>query len=154
MLITDDYNACITDAGLYASVVQVLHRDRIPLPPQWPHKSPEELTAGTRTFYTDVYSFGCTVHFVSWFLLSLVELFLTGSHLQIYAEKSIFKNNISIRGLQKIMERGHLEILGNAKPPQMSEALWDLLRRCWSVNPASRPTMMEVVAELSALVPN
>jgi hypothetical protein len=36
----------------------------------------------------------------------------------------------------------------------MGEALWSLLKRCWAVNPAGRPTMMKVMEELNALGPN
>jgi len=131
VLITDDRRACVTDVGVYTSVVQATYINYLPVPSRWPYKSPEELLHGVRTFHTDVYSFACTVY-------------------SIYAERSPFKQsaNTYARGIQQIIERGHSGILGNSKPVGMGDELWDLLGRCWVVNPAGRPTMMEVVEKL------
>jgi hypothetical protein len=68
VLITDDGRACVTDVGIYTSVIQTIRGHRIPIPPQWPYKSSEELLNGVQTSHTDVYSFACTVYSVSWIL--------------------------------------------------------------------------------------
>jgi hypothetical protein len=68
VLITDDGRACITDVGIYTSVIQTTHGHRLPIPPQWPYKSPDELLNGIQTSHADVYSFACTVYSVSWIL--------------------------------------------------------------------------------------
>ena len=65
VLITDDFRAPITDAGVYMSAVQTLSVDHFRVPSQWPYKLPEELRDGIRISHTDVYSFACTVYFVS-----------------------------------------------------------------------------------------
>lgn len=50
-----------------------------------------------------------------------------------------------------IFSAGHAGVLGDSRPPLMSNELWNLLQRCWAVNPVERPTMAEVLAELIAL---
>jgi hypothetical protein len=54
-------------------------------------------------------------------------------------------------GIQQVIERGHGALLGHSKPPGLSGALWAILRRCWEINPADRPTMQAVKSEVREL---
>ncbi|KIM85777.1 hypothetical protein PILCRDRAFT_344290 [Piloderma croceum F 1598] len=129
MLITDNGRACITDVGLYTSVIRTTRGHRLPIPLQWPYKSPEELVNGVQTSYTDVYSFACTVYSM-----------YTGRSPLVY-----------VRDMQRIAERGHGGLLAGSKPEGLSDAVWIVLNRCWAIHPASRPTMAAVEYELRKL---
>ena len=64
-VIMDAGLACITDVGVYTSIMQTTHGHRVPIPAQWPYKSPDELVNGICTLPDDVYSFACTAYSVS-----------------------------------------------------------------------------------------
>lgn len=53
-----------------------------------------------------------------------------------------------ITGLLDIVEKGHGEVLSPLKPVDMTPALWQLLQRCWKLNPSERQSMSEIVEEL------
>ena len=76
-------------------------------------------------------------------------LHLTQS-LQVYAEQPLFRRiaYTCARGVKKIIEQGHWGMIGNSKPEQMREDLWELLGRIWAIDPAGRPAMMEVVEKM------
>jgi hypothetical protein len=63
IFVTDSGEARITDMGIYASIVQIAHADRVCIPLAWPYKSPEEhdMVNYISTLQMDVYSFACVV---------------------------------------------------------------------------------------------
>jgi hypothetical protein len=63
IFVTDSGEACMTDAGINASIMQIAHADRVRTPLGWPYKSPEELNMVNyiSTLQMDVYSFACVV---------------------------------------------------------------------------------------------
>jgi hypothetical protein len=63
IFVTDDGEARITDAAIYASIVRTVHADRVRIPLAWPYKAPEELGMVNyiSTLQMDVYSFACVV---------------------------------------------------------------------------------------------
>lgn len=52
------------------------------------------------------------------------------------------------QGAYEILDYGHTRL---SKPDPMSDALWSLLRQCWALIPAERPTMEAVAAMLFAM---
>lgn len=51
------------------------------------------------------------------------------------------------KGVSQIMGIGHIGMF--SKPEEMSSSLWDIIRGCWSIDPAQRPSMAEVVAMMN-----
>jgi hypothetical protein len=49
------------------------------------------------------------------------------------------------KGLVQIISHGHDGIFGEWKPDAISNDLWDVVRMCWAVDPAQRPSMEEVM---------
>lgn len=64
-MVTDEGTIRVTDVGLNTLTIQHMHHDYVPVPVAWVYKSPEELSDGTHSIQTDVYSFGSTVYAVS-----------------------------------------------------------------------------------------
>jgi hypothetical protein len=63
IFVTNSGEARITDAGIYTSIMQIAHADRVRIPLAWPYKSPEEMDMVNyiSTLQMDVYSFACVV---------------------------------------------------------------------------------------------
>jgi Protein tyrosine and serine/threonine kinase len=89
VLVMDDGRACITDVGVYTSVIQTTRGHRLRIPLQWPYKSPEELLAGVQTSNSDVYSFACTVYSVSCIYLQGLAPILMFYNTDVYRTQSL-----------------------------------------------------------------
>ena len=59
--------------------------------------------------------------------------------------------HVPSRTIQRVIERGHGNLLSQSKPEALDGALWEVLGRCWALNPTSRPTMKEIESELRVL---
>jgi hypothetical protein len=57
----------------------------------------------------------------------------------------------SPRVYARYIQRGHGGLLAGSKPEGLSDAVWNVLNRCWAIHPASRPTMRAVEVELREL---
>jgi hypothetical protein len=55
------------------------------------------------------------------------------------------------KGLVQIINHGQDGIFGELKPDAMSNDLWEVVRRCWAVDPAQRPSMAEVDGMLARM---
>jgi hypothetical protein len=64
----------------------------------------------------------------------------------VYTLKLLFPSKVQSYGkrLVQIVNHGHDSIFGGLKPDLMSNGLWEVVRMCWAVDPARRPSMEEV----------
>ena len=73
---------------------------------------------------------------------------------QIFAGKEPFSDLPNFRTIERIVVEINLHAHQSlVKPSNMTPELWVILQRCLAVDPARRPTMNEVVAELQRLAP-
>jgi len=107
---------------------------RVPIPPTAPYKPPEELKESAdvpkRTTDKDVYS-------------------LASSTYEIMSGRKPFANMRLYTCVVEITRRGHLSL---ARPKEINVRLWQLLRACWAIDPANRPSMQDVLGQLETLL--
>ena len=51
----------------------------------------------------------------------------------------------------QIINEGHDGIFGKCKPEEMSDGLWEMIRKCWEMDPSRRPSMSEVDGMLAKM---
>ncbi|TCD61227.1 hypothetical protein EIP91_008762 [Steccherinum ochraceum] len=149
VLVDDAWHARLTDFGLTTLVdASTLTNGSAGglIPLAWAAPELLEETCSRPTFACDVFSFGRTC----------VEL---------YSGAKPFVDLNDLQGFQKILAGEHPARPIDAEPvlddsgsmvrlasQPISDQFWDLLLRCWSVNPAGRPSAPEVVAEIGIMV--
>jgi len=130
----DDGTVRVTDIAVNTLVRQATNKHSLSIPSNWMYKSREELEWATCTTQTDVYSFATTIY-------------------SVYTLKPPFpSNNHSYgRDLMQIINEGHDGIFGKCKPEEMSDGLWEMIRKCWEMDPSRRPSMSEVDGMLAKM---
>lgn len=98
VLISDELHACVVDAYVNTLLRETVYTGNLPVPTDWPYKSPEELLHGSRNFQTDVYSFACVVYSVSSTapLVKLTSLFIPLT-LDVYREATLQMHTSQLR---------------------------------------------------------
>lgn len=136
VLVTDDEDIVLTDAGIYTEVVKLmlLPSGRVRIPESFIYKSHQELRGEeVPTKSADVYAFASTCYAI-----------MTGR-----APFSEIAN--PYQRIIKIAQDGHTTL---PKPSSTSTLLWDLMTECWSAEPTKRPAMVDVVHWLGVATPN
>src|ERR1700736_262591 len=136
-MMTDDGRPCLADVGLNARLCKVKYTDAWPIPPSWMFKAPEELAPQcdpslfSATKEMDVYAFASTVFTVSLCVFAYMLPPILIRRRQIFTLRLPLPAQPYGKGIMKIIVDGHTP----NKPAEISDALWDLLERCWSYNP-------------------
>ncbi|WVF67899.1 hypothetical protein IAT40_002660 [Kwoniella sp. CBS 6097] len=133
VLVDDDAHAIICDFGLsqlkmdFTSKSQELFDE----PPatagtlRW--QSPERIAGGLLTKENDVYAWAMSVYEV-----------LTGTVPFGYIDDNVARKNI-INGIRP------------ARPESVEGGLWELITKCWTHDPAQRPTFEQIMEDLSTM---
>ncbi|WVQ95463.1 hypothetical protein IAU59_002560 [Kwoniella sp. CBS 9459] len=135
VLVDDDAHAIICDFGLsqlkmdFTSKSQELSEGHEVASTagtlRW--QSPERLAGGLLTRENDVYAWAMSVYEV-----------LTGTVPFGYIDDNVARKNI-MNGIRP------------TRPESVEDGLWTLINKCWSHEPAQRPTFEEIVEELSTM---
>jgi len=134
ILIADDGRPCLTDIGLNASLSAVIYPGEWPIPSGWMFKSPEELLLqGDSSIFLptkamDVYAFASTIY-------------------TIMTSKPPFRPKLYGKGILEILLQGHTV----EQPGEITDALWNVLKMCWSYRPDERLSMSTVQSALALM---
>jgi len=120
---------CIDDIGVDILAVREIYKGFSRVSGAWSYKAPEELTSGVRDQRTDVYSFACIIY----------AIYIAGPPFPPLRYPYF-------RGLERIVDRGHLQLCGRAD--EMGENLWGLVKSCWNRDPNRRPSITTIEREL------
>ena len=143
----------VTDIAVNTVVRQTSNIPSPSIPSNWMYKPREELEWGTRTAQTDVYSFAATIYSVGLYLVHDKQISLIDLLDQLYTLEPPFPYVAHSYGkrLMQIVDRGHNGIFGAAKPAGMGDGLWEIIQKCWAMDPSARPSMAEVCHMMTRL---
>ncbi|KZP12160.1 kinase-like protein [Athelia psychrophila] len=117
-----------TNTGNYQTL---LHATYIPIPASYAYQSPQVLEEPSCvSLASDVYSFACMMY-------------------KIFTGKSPYNTLSPVQGVVRIIRGGGHRAL--ARPTQIPASLWTLMVECWSLSPAHRPSMAQVLRRLRGL---
>jgi hypothetical protein len=68
--------------------------------------------------------------------------------MQVFSGKRPYSGYHHAGGIIRIINNGHRSL---DKPLEISPKLWSIMQKCWKINPADRPTMLQVEYELREL---
>jgi serine/threonine protein kinase len=145
-MVKDDGGICIADPAFNMLMRQLTYDPHVPTPAAWCYKPWEELQNNATSPEADVYSWASVIYEVSAF--NQLNVMLTTHTPQVFCGRQPYHGYYHSRGIVKIIRHGHRTL---DRPLEISPELWSILQKCWMIDPAARPSMLQVEWELSEL---
>ncbi|KAH7917285.1 kinase-like protein [Leucogyrophana mollusca] len=151
VLITSGTRACIADFGLsiisedsniYFTVTATSNgQGSTPwmAPELFDHINPERRR---KSCASDIYAFGCVGYEVAFKFIPFISCSRSHGHCQIYAGRPPFSEYPPMMAIMRNLQ------LSRPASTELDDAIWELIEKCRSTDPASRPNASEVVQQL------